>query len=84
MISYVICVQMLHKTGNEDICYFNFACARPFGVFTAFNNVFSNIGYVVLGFCYIIIVCLHKMKYSKLSSEEVSPNVISGVNNLSI
>ncbi|CDS42037.1 SID1 transmembrane family [Echinococcus multilocularis] len=43
----------LHDTGNEDICYYNFECAHPLGVFTAFNNIISNIGYVMLGLLFL-------------------------------
>ncbi|VDM32470.1 unnamed protein product [Hydatigera taeniaeformis] len=43
----------LHDTGNEDMCYYNFECAHPLGVFTAFNNIISNIGYVMLGLLFL-------------------------------
>ncbi|KAL3317412.1 SID1 transmembrane member 2 [Cichlidogyrus casuarinus] len=45
----------IHDTGNEDICYYNFECANPLGFFTAFNNIISNIGYVMLGILFLII-----------------------------
>lgn len=45
--------QALHDTGNEDMCYYNFECAHPLGVFTAFNNIISNIGYVMLGLLFL-------------------------------
>ncbi|XP_064595642.1 SID1 transmembrane family member 1-like isoform X2 [Liolophura sinensis] len=48
--------QVLHLTGDEDICYYNFECAHPLGVLSAFNNVFSNIGYVLLGILFLILV----------------------------
>ncbi|CAH8828366.1 unnamed protein product [Trichobilharzia szidati] len=41
------------ETGNEDLCYYNFECARPLGIFTAFNNIISNIGYVMLGLLFL-------------------------------
>ncbi|ESO93839.1 hypothetical protein LOTGIDRAFT_228601 [Lottia gigantea] len=47
--------KVLHQTGDEDICYYNFYCAHPLGVLSSFNNVFSNIGYVLLGILFIII-----------------------------
>ena len=43
-------------TGNQDLCYYNFLCAHPLGIFTDFNHVFSNIGYVLLGALFIGIV----------------------------
>ncbi|KAF5399561.1 SID1 transmembrane family member [Paragonimus heterotremus] len=45
----------LIETGNEDLCYYNFACARPFGIFTAFNNIISNLGYVMLGLLFLAV-----------------------------
>ena len=46
----------LNKSGNEDSCYFNFLCMIKNGPFAAFNNVFSNVGYVLLGIMFIIVV----------------------------
>jgi hypothetical protein len=46
----------IDSIGNEDICYFNFLCTRALFNLTAFNNVFSNIGYCVLGILFFIIV----------------------------
>ncbi|KAG5453827.1 SID1 transmembrane member 1 [Clonorchis sinensis] len=43
----------LVETGNEDLCYYNFECARPLGIFTAFNNIISNIGYIMLGLLFL-------------------------------
>ncbi|KAA3681423.1 uncharacterized protein DEA37_0009901, partial [Paragonimus westermani] len=45
----------LIETGNEDLCYYNFACARPLGIFTAFNNIISNLGYVMLGLLFLAV-----------------------------
>ena len=46
----------IDSSGNEDICYFNFLCTTQFAMLTAFNNVFSNIGYCALGLLFLIIV----------------------------
>ncbi|XP_019630776.1 PREDICTED: SID1 transmembrane family member 2-like isoform X3 [Branchiostoma belcheri] len=57
VIQLVITYQkMLNTTGNEDICYYNFFCAQPAGDLTAFNNVYSNIGYIMLGVLILILV----------------------------
>uniref|UniRef100_T1IHB1 SID1 transmembrane family member 1 n=1 Tax=Strigamia maritima TaxID=126957 RepID=T1IHB1_STRMM len=48
--------QVLHVTGNEDICYYNFLCTYPLGPISDFNHVFSNVGYVLLGFLFIGLV----------------------------
>ncbi|XP_064650536.1 SID1 transmembrane family member 1-like isoform X3 [Lineus longissimus] len=54
VIQLVITYQkVLHVTGDEDICYYNFLCARPLGVLSAFNNVFSNVGYIMLGLLFL-------------------------------
>uniref|UniRef100_A0A1I8IS62 SID1 transmembrane family member 1 n=1 Tax=Macrostomum lignano TaxID=282301 RepID=A0A1I8IS62_9PLAT len=45
--------QILRISGNQDICYYNFYCTRPLGVISAFNNVFSNIGYIMLGLLFL-------------------------------
>uniref|UniRef100_A0A0X3PUV5 SID1 transmembrane family member 2 n=1 Tax=Schistocephalus solidus TaxID=70667 RepID=A0A0X3PUV5_SCHSO len=66
----------LHDTGNEDICYYNFECAHPFGVFTAFNNIISNVGYVMLGLLFLGLTArrdlLHRraQKYSRVYSQD--------------
>ncbi|KAK7479399.1 hypothetical protein BaRGS_00029316, partial [Batillaria attramentaria] len=47
------------STGDQDVCYYNFACTHPVSTpreIVAFNNVFSNVGYVMLGFLYIFLV----------------------------
>ncbi|XP_044738030.1 SID1 transmembrane family member 1-like [Chrysoperla carnea] len=46
----------LIETGNQDLCYYNFLCAHPLGFLSDFNHVFSNIGYVVLGILFILLV----------------------------
>ena len=47
---------MVYKTGDEDICYYNFYCAHQVGFLSAFNNVYSNIGYILLGILFILLV----------------------------
>ncbi|XP_072048747.1 SID1 transmembrane family member 1-like, partial [Amphiura filiformis] len=47
---------VVNTTGNEDTCYYNFLCAIPYGVLSAFNNVFSNVGYMMLGILYLFLV----------------------------
>ncbi|XP_055337837.1 SID1 transmembrane family member 1-like [Paramacrobiotus metropolitanus] len=46
----------LHDTGNEDLCYYNFACSNPVGMVVDFNHVISNLGYVLLGILFILLV----------------------------
>ncbi|TFK04136.1 la-related protein 4 [Platysternon megacephalum] len=57
VIQLVITYQtVVNVTGNQDICYYNFLCAHPLGVLSAFNNVLSNLGHVLLGFLFLLIV----------------------------
>ncbi|BFZ13846.1 hypothetical protein BsWGS_16884 [Bradybaena similaris] len=66
VIQLVITYQrVLNASGNQDLCYYNFDCAHPLRPYlSSFNNVFSNIGYVMLGILFILIVyrrdVLHK------------------------
>lgn len=46
----------LYLEGREDVCYYNFACARPVGSLPQFNNIISNSGYVILGCLFLFIV----------------------------
>ena len=54
--------QILDWSGDQDACYYNFKCAHPIGPFTAFNNMWSNIGYILLGGLFIIIVLFRSVK----------------------
>lgn len=57
--------RVLNVTGNQDICYYNFDCAHPLGLITSFNNVFSNIGYILLGILFLILVARRDVIYNK-------------------
>ncbi|KAG5866897.1 hypothetical protein JTB14_037848 [Gonioctena quinquepunctata] len=48
--------RIVYKTGNEDMCYYNFLCAHPAFGFIDFNHIYSNIGYVLFGIIFIIVV----------------------------
>ncbi|KAL3885454.1 hypothetical protein ACJMK2_025511 [Sinanodonta woodiana] len=60
---------VLNETGNQDLCYYNFDCAHPLGPISSFNNVFSNIGYLMLGILFLLMVArrnvLHKLAVQK-------------------
>ncbi|KYQ92937.1 transmembrane protein [Tieghemostelium lacteum] len=48
---------------DSDIkCYFNYKCVRPFLGLTAFNNVLSNIFYIVSGSSFLLITYLTRAK----------------------
>ncbi|KAM7413539.1 hypothetical protein PAMA_020762 [Pampus argenteus] len=57
VIQLVITYQtVVNVTGNQDICFYNFMCAHPLGALSAFNNILSNLGYVMLGLLFLLIV----------------------------
>ncbi|KAM9853784.1 SID1 transmembrane family member 2 isoform 2-T2 [Aulostomus maculatus] len=57
VVQLVITYQtVVNVTGNQDICYYNFMCAHPLGALSAFNNILSNLGYVMLGLLFLLIV----------------------------
>ena len=49
--------------GNQDLCWYNHLCARPFGPIYAFNSVFSNVGYFMLGFLFVLLVAHKHVRY---------------------
>ncbi|XP_033223305.1 SID1 transmembrane family member 1-like [Belonocnema kinseyi] len=56
VVQLVITYQnVLHVTGNQDLCYYNFLCSHPFGFLSDFNHVYSNFGYVLLGLLFIFL-----------------------------
>nr|ADG29120.1 systemic RNAi deficient-1 [Siniperca chuatsi] len=57
VVQLVITYQtVVNVTGNQDICFYNFMCAHPLGALSAFNNILSNLGYVMLGLLFLLIV----------------------------
>ncbi|KAL8612263.1 hypothetical protein ACOMHN_038175 [Nucella lapillus] len=61
--------QSLLRTGDEDLCYYNFDCAHPIQDISAFNNIVSNMGYVLLGLLFIILVWRRDLLHRKLLSK---------------
>ncbi|KAK7479048.1 hypothetical protein BaRGS_00029718, partial [Batillaria attramentaria] len=61
--------QVLLRTGDQDLCYYNFACAHPISRISAFNNVISNMGYVLLGLLFIILVWRRDLLHRTLLKE---------------
>ncbi|KAM9299343.1 SID1 transmembrane family member 2 [Gastrophryne carolinensis] len=77
VVQLVITYQtVVNVSGNQDICYYNFLCAHPLGSLSAFNNILSNLGYIMLGLLFLIIVlqreiCYNRSRiYTKMQSEE--------------
>ncbi|XP_040183593.1 SID1 transmembrane family member 2 isoform X2 [Rana temporaria] len=66
VIQLVITYQtVVNVTGNQDICYYNFRCAHPLGSLSAFNNILSNLGYIMLGLLFLIIVLQRELSYNR-------------------
>ncbi|XP_076974477.1 SID1 transmembrane family member 1 isoform X2 [Tamandua tetradactyla] len=74
VIQLVITYQkVVNVTGNQDICYYNFLCARPLGFLSAFNNVLSNVGHVLLGLLFLLIVWQRDILHRKaLEAKDIS------------
>ena len=53
-------------SGNLDTCYYNYFCLYPWGPLADYGHVFSNIGYVISGLTFMLIVKHRSYKYHKL------------------
>ncbi|GAV00953.1 hypothetical protein RvY_11733 [Ramazzottius varieornatus] len=60
--------KLLHVIGNEDLCYYNFSCAKRAGWLSDLNHVISNLGYVILGVLFLLQVRRRKVFRGKLRS----------------
>ncbi|CAL9684210.1 unnamed protein product [Knipowitschia caucasica] len=66
VIQLVITYQtVVNVTGNQDICYYNFLCAHPLGALSSFNNILSNLGYVLLGLLFLLIVLKRDIMHNR-------------------
>ncbi|RVE64360.1 hypothetical protein OJAV_G00125130 [Oryzias javanicus] len=66
VIQLVITYQTaVNVTGNQDICYYNFLCAHPLGALSSFNNILSNLGYVMLGLLFLLIVLKREIVHKR-------------------
>jgi len=67
--------QVLHTTGNQDLCYYNFLCSHPLWMLSDFNHVYSNIGYIMLGFLFLLLVLrrdrMHQTMVSRCPAMEL-------------
>ncbi|XP_034934611.1 SID1 transmembrane family member 2-like [Chelonus insularis] len=59
---------VLHVTGNQDLCYYNFLCSHPFLWLSDFNHVFSNFAYVLLGLLFMLLTYVREQ--GDLANEE--------------
>ena len=56
------------QEGDLDFCFYNTRCALRLGELYAFNNVWSNIGFVLLGVLFMLIVAV-RYKGDRMRSE---------------
>ncbi|OBS68427.1 hypothetical protein A6R68_03035 [Neotoma lepida] len=56
---------VVNVTGNQDICYYNFLCAHPLGNLSAFNNILSNLGYILLGLLFLLIILQREINHNR-------------------
>jgi hypothetical protein len=49
-------LRVVNKTGEFDICYYNFLCSHRLWIFTDFNHFWSNISYILFGTAFNFIV----------------------------
>lgn len=55
---------MIFSVGDLDICYYNFECLAPWGSLLDFGHVFSNIGYIIYGLAFSLIVYYRQKNYN--------------------
>uniref|UniRef100_A0A8D1XFY9 SID1 transmembrane family member 2 n=1 Tax=Sus scrofa TaxID=9823 RepID=A0A8D1XFY9_PIG len=66
VVQLVITYQtVVNVTGNQDICYYNFLCAHPLGNLSAFNNILSNLGYILLGLLFLFIILQREINHNR-------------------
>lgn len=53
-LNILFLLQVLYRTGDNDLCYYNYRCARPLGYIIDFNHIYSNIGYVLFGIAFML------------------------------
>ena len=66
-----------YESGNNDICYYNARCQIPLRYsswFLDFNHFYSNIGYIILGITFNMIVYLKNKKYQEQAKEVININ----------
>uniref|UniRef100_A0A8C1ZQU5 SID1 transmembrane family, member 2 n=1 Tax=Cyprinus carpio TaxID=7962 RepID=A0A8C1ZQU5_CYPCA len=80
VIQLVITYQtVVNVTGNQDICYYNFLCAHPLGALSSFNNILSNLGYVLLGLLFLLIVLQRDILHNRALERNESTALECGI-----
>ncbi|XP_055927089.1 SID1 transmembrane family member 1-like isoform X1 [Argiope bruennichi] len=73
--------RIVNMTGNQDLCYYNFLCSHQVGVFSDFNHVYSNIGYVMLGILFLLLVGRRDAmdSYYEAERRKLPPTEMTGI-----
>ena len=53
--------QQFAITGIQDICYFNYKCDGRANDLLGINNIFSNVGYILLGILFLLITIMKQI-----------------------
>ncbi|EJW86534.1 hypothetical protein WUBG_02553 [Wuchereria bancrofti] len=48
--------QLTLMTDSLDVCHYNMECSVALGPFVTFNHMFSNVGYLLFGFVFIVLI----------------------------
>ncbi|ODM86750.1 SID1 transmembrane family member 1 [Orchesella cincta] len=62
--------RVLHTTGNQDLCYYNYLCSHPLWLLSDFNHVYSNVGYIMLGLLFLLLVLRKERMHEKLALQD--------------
>ena len=59
---YLEIIDVRYQLDNQDKCYYNYLCSHPQVIkgiyFKDFNHFYSNLGYVMLGILFTVLVSL--------------------------
>ncbi|CAG9529654.1 unnamed protein product [Cercopithifilaria johnstoni] len=73
--------QLTLMNNNLDTCYYNMECSIVLGPFQAFNHVYSNVGYFLLGFLFFILIGRRykHWKYCNCIGYNYCPNIFLNI-----
>ncbi len=56
-------------------CYYNFKCEKPWGVIPAFNNIVSNIGYIILSLAFMFWIWINTPESDDMMGTDKNPSL---------
>lgn len=68
--------KVLHTTGNQDLCYYNYLCSHPLWLLSDFNHVYSNIGYIMLGLLFLVLVLRKERIHERLVLQDIQIELV--------